>query len=82
MMYHEGSFSDMEKQVLFLLNNPKISKEMGKRAYMSIAKQWNAKEGVNRLFDFYKGWKEGKIILPHEGPFSQAKNIPAPKRYD
>ncbi len=80
MMYHEGSFSDMEKQVLFLLDNPKKSKEMGKRAYRSIAVQWNAKEAASRLFAFYEGWKKGEVILPHQGPFSRAKILPAPKK--
>ena len=82
LVYKDGSYEDMEKQVKFLLDNPISASEMGLAAYKTIAKDWNAAEAAKRLLTFYEGWKQGKISLPKSGPFSEAPVISPKKMYD
>ena len=82
LVYKDGSYEDMEKQVKFLLDNPVKGSEMGMKAYKTIATEWNAGEAAKRLLDFYEGWKQGKIELPKSGPFSMAPVISPKKMYN
>lgn len=81
LVYKNGSYEDMEKQVKFLLDNPVKASEMGMEAYETIAGGWNAGEAAKRLLVFYEGWKQGKISLPENGPFSVAPVISPKKMY-
>ena len=82
LIYKNGSYDDMEKQVTYLLDNPLIGSKLGRNAYNTIAKEWNAKEAANRLLQFYDNWRIGKMELPKEGPFSAAPVIAPKKMYD
>ena len=79
LVYKDGSYEDMEAQVKYLLENPKEAARMGMAAYETISSQWNAAEAAKRLFTFYEAWKQGKVEIPAEGPFSVAPVV-APKR--
>ena len=81
LVYKDGSYEDMEKQVKFLLDNPKKAEEIGLAAYETIAKEWNAAEAAKRLLTFYEEWKQGEIRLPKSGPFSEAPVIAPKKMY-
>lgn len=81
LVYKDGNYEDMEKQVKFLLDNPVKASEMGMAAYETIAKEWNAVEAATRLLDFYDGWKRGNIEFPKSGPFSVAEVISPKKMY-
>lgn len=81
LVYKDGSYEDMEKQVIYLLEHPKEASAMGIRAYETIASDWNAKEAAKRLLIFYEGWKKGRIEVPAEGPFSAAPVISPKKMY-
>ena len=54
---------------------------MGMRAYSTIASDWNAKEAAKRLLVFYENWKQGKVELAAQGPFSKAPVIAPKKMY-
>ena len=82
LVYKGGSYEDMEMQVKFLLDNPAKAADMGMEAYKTIATQWNAAEAANRLLKFYEDWKNSKVELPQEGPFSPAPVIAVKKMYD
>ena len=82
LVYKDGSYEDMEKQVKFLLDNPKKAEEIGLSAYETIAKEWNAAEAAKRLLTFYEEWKQGEIHLPKSGPFSEAPVIAPKKMYE
>ena len=82
LVYKDGSYEDMEKQVKFLLDNPVKASEMGLAAYETIANEWNASEAAKRLMAFYEGWKQGRISLPENGPFSVAPVIAPKKMYE
>lgn len=79
LVYKDGSYEDMEAQVRYLLEHPTEAKKMGMAAYETISSQWNAAEAAKRLFTFYEAWKQGKVEIPAEGPFSVAPVV-APKR--
>ena len=81
LVYKNGSYQDMEKQVRFLLDHPKKGAAMGMRAYSTIASDWNAKEAANRLLTFYENWKQGKVEPSMQGPFSKAPVIAPKKMY-
>lgn len=82
LVYKNGSYEDMEKQVKYLLDHPKKACRMGIAAYNTIAKDWNAKEAANRLLQFYEGWKKGNVKLPKSGPFSKSPVIAPKKMYE
>lgn len=82
LVYQDGSYEDMERQVKFLLDNPVKASELGMKAYETIAKEWNATEAAKRLIAFYEGWKRGEIHLPKSGPFSEAPVIAPKKMYE
>ena len=81
LVYKDGSYEDMEKQIKFLLDNPRKASGMALAAYETIASQWNAPEAAKRLLKFYEDWKKGKIELPQEGPFSMSPVIAPKKMY-
>lgn len=82
MIYEKGSYEAMEEQVRYLLDHPMEAAKMGKKAYETIAGQWNAGEAATRLLAFYEGWKNGTPKLPEEGPFSAAPVIFPKKMYE
>ena len=82
LVYKDGSYEDMEEQIKFLLDNPIKGARMGMEAYHTIAKGWNAKEAAKRLLEFYEGWKNNRVELPKEGPFSVAPVIAPKKMYN
>ena len=82
LVYKDGSYEDMEKQIIYLLEHPAKALEMGLAAYDTIATQWNATEAAKRLLKFYEGWKKGEIRVPAEGPFSPAPVIAPKKMYE
>ena len=81
LVYKDGNYEDMEKQILYLLDNPVKALQMGMAAYETIATQWNAAEAAKRLLKFYEDWKKGTLELPKEGPFSPAPVIAPKKMY-
>ena len=81
LVYKDGSYEDMEKQIVYLLEHPHKALHMGLAAYETIATQWNAQEAAKRLLKFYEGWQKGKVELPKEGPFSPAPVIAPKKMY-
>ena len=68
--------------VVCQLDNPVVAKNMGLAAYDTIATKWNAGEAANRLLAFYESWKQGKVELPKDGPFSVAPVIAPKKMYE
>ena len=82
LVYKNGNYDDMEKQVTYLLDNPLIGSKLGRNAYNTIAKEWNANMAAERLLQFYDNWRIGKMELPKEGPFSAAPVIAPKKMYD
>lgn len=49
IIYRSGSVNDLYKKVKYLLENSHEQKNLGKRAYETIANRWNAREAAERL---------------------------------
>lgn len=73
MIYLEGSYEKMEEAVSFLLENPKEMERMGKNAYETITRLWNAPYAAGELLRMIKELKEGSFTPPKEGPLSPAE---------
>ena len=82
LVYKDGSYEDMVKQVKWLLDHPEQAAKIGMAAYETIATHWNAKEAACRLLKFYEDWRADKMELPGDGPFSEASVIAPKKMYD
>lgn len=82
LIYKEGSYEDFIHQVLTLMDNPELIRQLGSNAYDTIAEYWNANNAVDQLFNFYEGYINGNIVLPEEGPFSPAEVIAPSSMYE
>ena len=72
LIYSDDSYDDMLSQVIRLFEEPELIERYGKEAYRTIATLWNATVASERLLDFYKGYMDGNIVVPGDGPFSEA----------
>ena len=79
MIYPEGSYEKMEEAIWFLLKNPEEMERMGKNAYETITRLWNAPYAAGELLRMIKELKEGSFTPPKEGPLSPAE-VTAPGR--
>ncbi len=75
LIYNDDSYEDMLAQVIRLFEEPELIGKYGKEAYRTISALWNATVASERLLDFYRGFLEGNIVTPDEGPFSAAEII-------
>ncbi len=75
LIYNDDSYEDMLSQVIRLFEEPELIERYGKEAYRTISTLWNATVASERLLDFYRGFLEGDIRIPEEGPFSKAEII-------
>lgn len=48
-IYKDGNIDDLYEKVKYLLDNPTARREMSKKAYLTIADEWNAENAANRL---------------------------------
>lgn len=81
-LYHNGSYNDLQKKVMCLIERKDRIPEYGRAAYETIANIWNAEKAAEQLIAFYQNFKQGKVNPPVEGPFSVAKVLKAPLRLD
>lgn len=75
LIYREGSYQDFEKQVCWLFQHRLEGKALGRKAYETIAKEWNAKEAARRVLEFYEGFRNGRLPRYESGPMSPAPVI-------
>lgn len=82
LIYKNGDYSELKKQVESLFENKELIRKYAQAAYATIINIWNADNAAKQLIAFYKGYQEGKMNLPQNGPFSVAPILKAPKRLD
>lgn len=80
LIYQEGSYSQMKKHVLSLIENPVYRKSVGENAYRTMITEWNPKEAATRLLYFTEGLLQGEERCMPEGPLSPAASI-SPHQY-
>ena len=79
LAYPGGSYEEMEKAVVFLLEHPKERERMGMEAYRTITGLWNASHAARELLRMIEGLTEGRAEPPQSGPLSPAPVI-SPRR--
>lgn len=75
LIYENGSLSSLCKKVKWLLDNPGECNEIGKKAYQTITKQWNAENAADRLCHLIEGLFSGEVELYQDGVCSRADVI-------
>lgn len=79
-VYPDNSYEEMEKLVLELFKHWEIYKGMGKAAYQTIVREWNAEHAAAELLRFAACLAEGRLVPALSGPLSPAPIISPGKR--
>ena len=82
LVYPDGDFEKMALAVLYLASHPGECRKMGRAAYETITKLWNAEHAAAELIRFCKGVLEGEAVPAKEGPLSPAPVIAPGKMYE
>lgn len=74
-IYPSGDVDTLYEKVKYLLDNPEICREMGRHAYETMTKQWNAENAASRLLALSEALLAGNpgSDLYEDGPCSKAE---------
>lgn len=77
LIYQDGNKEHLEMQVCSLLDDEKYRRQIGKKAYETIADMWNAENAAKRLLMLAQGLEQSKgaVSLFDDGPCSKAPII-------
>lgn len=81
MVYQGGRFDEMAKEVLYLATHKMEREAMGRAAYETITKLWNAEHAATELIRFAGEILKGDPAPAAEGPLSEAPVIAPGKMY-
>lgn len=81
MVYRGGDFDEMAEEVIFLATHKKEREAMGRAAYETITKLWNAQYAASELLRFAQEILKGDPAPAKEGPLSEAPVIAPGKMY-
>ena len=81
LIYKNGSDIDLYRQVKRLMDNPDYRDRLGKHAYQTITKEWNAENAAQNLFELCDCFLNNKPIPNRAGPAGKASVIPQWKMY-
>ena len=82
LVYKTGRYKEFEEQVVRLVKDEELRKELGLHAYETMTKLWNPKEAAKRLYEFCEGILQGRVIAQEEGPLSIAPVIKPKDGYE
>lgn len=83
LVYKNKDIEHMLSHVVYLVSHPDMCEKMGRNAYESIEKTWNAKAASKALINICdKLLHNEEIELPRSGPGSKAKVISPRSMYD
>lgn len=74
-LYPDNSYEKMEKLVLELFENWGTYKGIGKVAYQTIIREWNAEHAAEELLRFATDLMDGRVVAASSGPLSPAPVI-------
>lgn len=74
-LYPNNSYQEMEKLVLDLFEHWEERKKMGRAAYQTIVREWNAEHAAEELLRFAACLTEGRLVPAASGPLSPAPVI-------
>ncbi len=76
MIYKNGDFEEFYHSVVKLIKDSNLQQKLGRNAYHTITKMWNAENAARRLLKQCERMRMGKrITFETEGPMSQAPVI-------
>ncbi|MBQ0036626.1 MAG: glycosyltransferase, partial [Firmicutes bacterium] len=75
LIYKDGDFEDLYKQVESIIDDKDKQKELGINAYKTIAETWNAKVAAERFLVLANELEKGNDTPFSEGPCSKAVPI-------
>lgn len=78
-LYPDNSYEKMEKLVLELFEDWGTYKGIGKVAYQTIIREWNAEHAAEELLRFATDLMDGRVVAASSGPLSPAPVI-SPKK--
>ncbi len=81
LVYPDGRYDCMLEAVKFLLENPAGREQMGRNAYGTITKMWNAEKAAAELIRFLRDLQDGKVMPAKAGPLSIAPVVRPGKMY-
>lgn len=61
-MYSDGNLEDLSEKVSFLLENDKLREKIGRAAYDTITKEWNAEVAADRVMSIADDILQGKTV--------------------
>lgn len=82
LAYPDGNYEKMKEAVCYLMEHPGERRQMGRKAYETIAGLWNADHGAKELLRMIEGLKENRIEPAAEGPLSVAPVVRPGKMYE
>lgn len=75
MVYRNGHFGELKKQVLSLCRDAELRRTLGTNAYQTMIREWNPGTAAERLYRFCEGLLDGQARPEKEGPLSPAPLI-------
>lgn len=81
MVYRNGRLQEFLDCVELLAEDGQLRKRLGRQAYDTIIKLWNARQGADCFLRFCEQAIAGSPVFEQEGPCSQAKVISVRKGY-
>lgn len=82
LVYKNSNITDLYNKVKLLTKQPKLCEKLGKNAYYTLERTWNADNAGNNLIKLFSSMIEGKEFDIKDGPCSKAKIIPQHKMYN
>jgi len=71
-IYRDGSISEAVKKIQYLMDNPIIKREMGRKAVETICNTWNAYKAASNLLTLINNLKGDGFSTISDGPCSKA----------
>jgi len=83
LIYKDNNLQSLYNNVILLIKNKKLREKIGKNAYNTLKKDWNAKNAAVRIIKLSIDLKQkNKLVLPENNICSKALAISNKKMYD
>lgn len=81
LIYENGNQQEFLQCVEMLVKDKELCKQIGTAAYHTIANTWNAKTAAEAFYNMCTKLLQGELVMPEEGPCSEAAVLPPGKAY-
>lgn len=81
LIYPNGKFEVFYRQITALMQQQALIKELGKNAYETIVKEWNAENAAGKLITLLQKVQQGEAVFFQSGVLSKASVISQRKMY-